>query len=703
MLRILWGLLLLFSVNALLAQDDFCEESDNKKVKKIYEKLYDRETTDRERFTLLKEAIEIDEYCVQCYFDMGNLSYYVAKQSMKSFDVAKKMFIKAIEVCPTYKADAYYNLALIEMSEGNKATALEYMDQFLNFKSDNDKAFASNHEAKKKYINSIRPELKFYYEWENNIVDYTPERVKNVSSALNEYLPMMSPDNEIMFFTRKEMLDAKTQVTVRENDYVEPLMLAYRADALAEFKEVEKMNDPFSTERFAGLGGVTISVDNHEMIICGCEWIEVDNGLGEKVPFKNCDLYVTHYTLEEDPKSGKQLMKWSDLVPLNESINTNTGWEANPTLSGDGKTLYFAVQRPDMTDIDIYSAERKPDGSWGTAYPVNGLNSNGDDKAPFMHADSKTMYFVSGPNLQKLSDAKNGRSNYQFNRWGAGKFDIYYSRQKEDGSWEKPVLMAKPINTEFNEYGLIVSTDGKRAYFASSRVQGSSGDDIYSFYLYEEARPEEVVILKGKVTDDKGNPVKDAKVEVNTADGEKVADTKVNVDGEYALVVSAEKKKDLVVTTQKKGDFPQTKLIKKEEVEKAVEKGGAVIKETDLKSEKMEKGKSFTLPDILYATASADLKTESKFVLDQLAKFLKENPTVKIVIEGHTDNEGDAAKNMALSDNRAKGVMDYLISKGISSSRLSAKGYGETKPKVSNTSAENKAKNRRTDIVIVSF
>ena len=702
-MRLLLGLIILFSAVTSIAQDDFCEESDNKKIKKIYDKLYDRETTDRERFTLLKEAIEIDEYCVQCYFDMGSLSYYNAKQNMKPFDVAKKMFIKSIEVCPTYKADAYYNLALIAVSEGDKGEALRYMDLFLNFKSDNDKAFASNHEAKKSYINKVLPEIKFYHEWENNIVDYKPERVKNVSSTRNEYLPMMSPDNEIMFFTRKEMLDAKTQVTVRENDYVEPLMLAYRSDALAEFTEVDKMNDPFSTDRFAGLGGVTISVDNHEMIICGCEWIEVDNGLGEKVPFKNCDLYVTHYSLEEDPKTKKQIMKWTDLVPLNESINTNTGWEANPTLSGDGKTLYFAVQRPDMSDVDIYSADRKKDGTWGTAYPVDGLNSNGDDKAPFMHADSKTMYFVSGPNLQKLSDAKNGRSNYNFNRWGAGKLDIYYSRQKDDGSWEKPVLMAKPINTEFNEYGLIVSTDGKRAYFASSRIEGSGGDDIYSFYLYEEARPEEVVILKGKVTDDKGNPVKNAMVEINTADGEKLADTKVNVDGEYAMVVSTEKKKDLVVTTQKKGDFPQSKLVKKEEIEEAVEKKGAVIKQTDLKSEKMEKGKSFTLPDILYATASADLQSDSKFVLDQLVKFLKDNPNVKIAIEGHTDNEGDAAKNMLLSDDRAKGVMAYLVSKGISSSRLSSKGYGETKPKVPNTSEANKAKNRRTDIVIVSF
>ncbi len=702
-MRLLLGLIFLFLAVTVSGQDDFCEESDNKKIKKIYEKLYDRETTDRERFTLLKEAIEIDEYCVQCYFDMGNLSYYNAKQNMKSFDVAKKMFIKSIEVCPTYKADAYYNLALIAVSEGDKGESLRYMDLFLNFKSESDKAFASNHEAKKSYINKIRPEIKFYHDWENNVVDYKPERVRNVSSDRNEYLPMMSPDNEIMFFTRKEMLDAKTQVTVRENDYVEPLMLAYRSDALAEFAKVDKMNDPFSTERFAGLGGVTISVDNHEMIICGCEWIKVDNGLGEKVPFKNCDLYVTHYSLEEDPKTKKQVMKWTDLVPLNESINTNTGWEANPTLSGDGKTLYFAVQRPDMSDVDIYSADRKKDGTWGTAYPVDGLNSNGDDKAPFMHADSKTMYFVSGPNLQKLSDAKNGRSNYSFNRWGAGKLDIYYSRQKDDGSWEKPVLMAKPINTEFNEYGLIVSTDGKRAYFASSRIEGSGGDDIYSFDLYEEARPEEVVILKGKVTDDRGNPVKEAMVEINTTDGEKVADAKVNEDGEYAMVVTAEKKKDLVVTTQKKGDFPQAKLIKHEDIVEAVEKKGAVIQQTDLKSEKIEKGKSFTLPDILYATASADLQNDSKFVLNQLAKFLKENPNVKITIEGHTDNEGDAAKNMILSDERAKGVKAYLVSQGISSSRLSSKGYGETKPKVPNTSEANKAKNRRTDIVILSF
>jgi outer membrane protein OmpA-like peptidoglycan-associated protein len=115
---------------------------------------------------------------------------------------------------------------------------------------------------------------------------------------------------------------------------------------------------------------------------------------------------------------------------------------------------------------------------------------------------------------------------------------------------------------------------------------------------------------------------------------------------------------------------------------------------------KIEVGKPYTINDILYQTASADLSKQSKFILRQFSRFLEENPTITIAIQGHTDNEGNADNNLALSQRRAEGVRDYLISLGIEANRLEAKGFGQTQPKVPNSSAENKAKNRRTDFVI---
>ena len=124
------------------------------------------------------------------------------------------------------------------------------------------------------------------------------------------------------------------------------------------------------------------------------------------------------------------------------------------------------------------------------------------------------------------------------------------------------------------------------------------------------------------------------------------------------------------------------------------------IEGAELNVKELKVGEAYTINDILYATNSYELNHRSKFILKGFARFLKENPNISVLIQGHTDDVGDDAKNMTLSDNRAKGVKEYLVSQGVKASRLKAKGYGETEPKVPNTSASNRAKNRRTDFVI---
>ncbi|MBK6952100.1 MAG: OmpA family protein [Crocinitomicaceae bacterium] len=114
-------------------------------------------------------------------------------------------------------------------------------------------------------------------------------------------------------------------------------------------------------------------------------------------------------------------------------------------------------------------------------------------------------------------------------------------------------------------------------------------------------------------------------------------------------------------------------------------------------------GKAFTIDDILFDTDSYVLSSDSKFILDQFVKFLNENPTVTVTIQGHTDDLGDDFHNKELSASRAKSVMDYIISKGISADRLKSEGYGESKPKVPNNSTQNRAQNRRTDFLITGM
>ena len=153
------------------------------------------------------------------------------------------------------------------------------------------------------------------------------------------------------------------------------------------------------------------------------------------------------------------------------------------------------------------------------------------------------------------------------------------------------------------------------------------------------------------------------------------------------------------MTMKKDGYSFDTKLIKKDDlVEMDTYEAGVEMVIDEIKVDK-----AFTIDNILYSTASAELSEDAKFVLDQFVKFLISNPGVKVTIQGHTDDEGNATTNKNLSERRAKGVMDYIVSKGVKANRLKSEGHGESKPKVPNNSPENRAQNRRTDFLITSM
>ena len=161
---------------------------------------------------------------------------------------------------------------------------------------------------------------------------------------------------------------------------------------------------------------------------------------------------------------------------------------------------------------------------------------------------------------------------------------------------------------------------------------------------------------------------------------------------------------DVMVTVKKEGHSFDTKIIKAEVIETMkIEDKTYLEEEIDMEIGKIDIGKTFTIDNILFATNSYQLNSDSKFILDQFIKFLKENSTVTVVIEGHTDDLGNDGENLILSQNRASASLNYIVSKGIEKNRLKAKGYGETKAKFINSNSTNRAKNRRTDFLITGM
>lgn len=629
--------------------------------------------------TKFNEAIEADDENAMAYYEYGMYAYQRALDFYesnpnpalgdKSFKKAEEMFLATIEICSDYHSNCYYYLGVIKYSQNDMESAVSWFKKFKAYKHSDREKYADDHAKRLSDVTEVVGDIEYENAVKTEEVPFDPKIVRHVSTGTDEFFPMISPDNELIYYTRRAKDTLRMDGKMRE-------MFTYsrRPEMNAEFDDGHFLKAPFNDGSVLSYGASTLSVDNKEMIICACksEMVGTQN-------YKNCDLYSSTYSF--GGPEGKTLI-WSPLENLGERINTPNGWEGQPSLSADGKTLYYTANRPTTDDNDIFVVKRQDDGEWGYAEPFAVVNTLGKDKSPFLHQDSETLYFVS----QCSKD-----------RPGVGGLDIFYIRQDANGDWSEPKNIGYPINSEDDELGLFVSIDGEVAYF-SSRLGGYW--NIYSFELYEEARPQSVALLKGDLKDENGDPVSDAVIEIAYEGTDEVTTVAVNGnDGKYAAIVKTNKKQDVMVTVKKEGHAFDSKLIDKEEFKEE----NVTIRGNDLAVKKLEVGTSYTINDILYATNSATLNAKSKFILKGFARFLNENPSIEVSINGHTDDVGDDKKNLKLSQDRADGVKKFLVSLGIDKTRLASKGLGETDPKVENNSAENRALNRRTDFVITGM
>lgn len=678
MKQIYFLLLILPFLTTAQIEDEACLPP-NKKVLKLLEtanKAQDIKTASENYTAALQaapdNAMVYYEYAMFAY--ATGLEYYKKQPSPalgdKSMQKAEDMFRKALEQCSDYHADCFYYLGVINFTQKDNKEALQWFKAFQTFKHSDVKRYSDDHDKRLKDVKEVLADLEAEEDILGKQVPFAPQIVKNVSTKSDEYFPMISPDNELIFYTRKKSKAGMGDELYKDALVVEEFTFSQRPDINALFSGGEGLKSPFNTGEFSNYGSATLSVDNKEMIICACKK-EIVYGRD----YLNCDLYSTKY---ERSGAGGNDFNWTPLVNLGPNINTKDGWEAQPSLSADGNTLFYTAARPTTRDNDIFISLRNADGTWGQARPFDEINTDGKDKSPFLHQDSETLYFVSSSTDK---------------RRGVGGLDIFYIRE-ENGVWGKPKNIGYPINSKEDELGLFVSTDGKMAYF-SSRVGGVW--NIYSFELYAEARPKAVAILKGELKDENGQPVKDATIEVAYTNSDKVTQVKVNGDdGKYATVVKLDKSQDVMVTVKKEGHAFDSKVIDT----KTIQPEKVSFKGNDLAVKEIKVGEAYTINDVLYTTNSAVLNDRSKFILKGFARFLKENPTVSVSIQGHTDDVGDDDKNLILSQQRADGVKDFLISQGVNASRLKSEGFGESQPKVPNTNESNRAKNRRTDFVI---
>jgi outer membrane protein OmpA-like peptidoglycan-associated protein len=483
--------------------------------------------------------------------------------------------------------------------------------------------------------------------------------VDGISTPENEYLPILSPDNQIAFFTRETKLPPDLNSLVPSSRMKEIFMFSNRKDD-GTFNPGEEMPDPFNI--YNNEGGATITADNRTLYYTVCQ-------IDPASRYLNCDIFYSEYSSDE----------WLPIKNAGKNINKPNSWESQPSISADGRTLYYVSDRPGgYGGYDIYKANRLDDGSWSPSVNMGPLvNSAGNEKSPFIHPDGQTLYFSS-------------------DGWpGVGGYDIFYTRLRGDTAFQKPNNIGYPINTPDDEVGFFVSTDGTKGFFASNKFSGRGGYDLYSFDLYDSARPEKVLFIKGTVIDEStAEPVK-ARIELKNVETKKISEIPLDTNtGKYVAVASF--RNDYVMTIKKEGYVYESKYISK---------GDTTFKapaKVDVEIKPIELNKSYRINDIYFGFNSFDLTEESKLVLDQMIEFLTFNASMCIQIQGYTDDIGKEEDNLKLSNNRAHSVYNYLVSSGINPSRLSYRGFGETAPIAPNTTEEGRAKNRRTCFVISS-
>ncbi|RYY38433.1 MAG: flagellar motor protein MotB [Chitinophagaceae bacterium] len=495
-----------------------------------------------------------------------------------------------------------------------------------------------------------RRSFQFAVDWQKAHPDNYVFNPRNLGAGINtaeaEYFPSLTIDGNDMIFTRR--------LGGRNEDF----FLSHREPDASGGKwgTAYHLNGSINTPM--NEGAQNVSQDGNWLIFTGCYR---PDGMG------SCDLYISY----------RQREGWSEPVNLGSVVNSDQ-WETQPCLSPDKKDLYYVSRRPGGAGgADIYVVHQLPNGRWGDPENLGAnINTPGDELTPFIHADNQTLYFAS-----------NGQPGY-------GNQDLYVVRKGADGKWGKPENLGYPINTVDEESALFIASDGVTTYYASDRAGGQGSMDIYSFEMRPSMRPVRTLWVRGKVFD---------------------AKTKTGLPSSLALIDLATRQELSRVQTDETGNYLVTLPVGRDYVFNVARRGYLFYSDhyflsaktpdstyrKDIPLQPIEVNASVVLRNIFFETNKFELKPESQVELDRMVQFLRDNPTVRIQLQGHTDNVGSATDNQKLSDNRAKAVVQYLVEKGIAAARLEAKGFGATLPIADNKNEEGRAQNRRTELKII--
>ena len=599
----------------------------------------------------LKKAIKQDKNFMEPHMLMAAICLVQNRQKERTEHLQR-----AIELGPNFFVENYFFLAETEFRLAELEKAKLHYQQFLKF-------------------TRIHPDEREQAEFMLKCADFSMEarkhplsiQFRNMGEAVNssefDYFPTITADEQNLYYTRR--LPCASCI----GSWQEDLFLAKAApQGWSTGRVVQELSSQGNE------GAPSVSADGNYMFITMSQ--EMGGGYmgGNAKGFGSCDIFYTQ----------KINGRWTKPVNLGPSINS-AQWESQPSFSSDGKTLYFVRGNPlrngTVKNIDIFYSVVEADGKFGTAQrlPEN-INSKDEEESVFIHPDNQTLYFSSRGHV------------------GMGGADIFMSRLKADGNWGDPVNLGFPVNSADDENSLLVSPSGRMAYFASDREGGVGGLDLYEFELPAQLKPEPITYVKGSVYHAQTRQPLEASFELIDLDSQKLLTRSYSQkNGEFLVTLTANK--NYLVNVSREGFLFYSDNFILKDLKTDFNKPFVL----NIPLEPIDTGSTVELKNVFFDVNKSELRPESRTELDKLVAFLLKNPNLKIELGGHTDNTGDKKANQLLSENRAKAVQQYLVSTGkIGVGRLSYRGYGDSRPKVPNDTAENKAKNRRTEFKVTA-
>lgn len=610
------------------------------KALKYYKKALAQQSNNKtsKAISYFEKAISYEANYKEAHLALYNI-YLEQNEAGKAYT-----HLKAATVDPGRdRPNLLFNAGKLALQQGLYVESKEHLSAYLQLQSKD--------QATRKLAQHLLDQANYGFEHKAPVVSGPMLLPAEINTAVPEYLPSLDARGHTLVFTRR--VNGNEDLFMSSTDKDGSWLPA----------------QPWPQNTIKNEGAHVISADGKTLVFTRCDW---SDGYG------SCDLYISVL------RSGK----WTNPQNMGSSVNTNF-WESQPSLSADGRTLYFASNRPGgLGGYDIWWTKRS-----GLVWsrPVNAgpwINTKWDELSPNRHADGSSLYFRS-------------------DGWpGYGSFDIFLARNERGKAWNTPPLNLGPtINNHEDQGALTVAIDGYTTILTLQHVNMRNellSSDLATVNLPEQVTAAACIFIQGKVMKSKDDKHIPNAILVFTAEGiENGSDTILSDEEGDFLVVLPKNQVYQLYCNATGFDFFADRITTFEDAKNKINfdihLDEVVAKDLGANS------KPIILKNVLFEFASYTLEVGSFVELDQLFLFLQSNPDLSVAIYGHTDNAGDKLNNQLLSENRARAVYNYLVNKGLPADRLSIKGFGDSSPIATNDTEEGKAMNRRVEIKLSSI